>query len=143
MESSLCWVVDVPGAFEEVVERVTVALGEYGFGVLSRIDVHEVLRAKIGVERPPLTILGACNPRFAHRALEIDPDIGLLIPCNATVEQLSPDRCRVRVGKPEVMLSVGTLREHGELAPLGGEASTLLMRVVDNLAAGGGASGNP
>lgn len=136
MEPSLCWVVDVPGAFEEVVDRVTVALGNHGFGVLSRIDAHEVLRAKIGVERPPLAILGACNPRFAHRALEVDPDIGLMIPCNTTVERLSPDLCRVRVGNPEALLGVGSLREHGELATLGGEARTLLRRVVDELAAG-------
>ena len=65
---------------------ITAALAEQGFGVLTEIDVAATLRAKIGVERAPLKILGACNPNFANRSLEIDPSVALLLPCNVVLE---------------------------------------------------------
>jgi len=72
---------DVPAA----VERVTAALTEQGFGVLTRIDVHDVLRAKIGADIEPYVILGACSPELAKRAIEEEPEVGLLLPCNVLV----------------------------------------------------------
>jgi uncharacterized protein (DUF302 family) len=65
---------------------VTAALAEQGFGVLSEIDVAATLLAKLGVERMPLKILGACNPTFANRSLEIDPSVALVLPCNVVLE---------------------------------------------------------
>ena len=76
--------VDAP--LEEIEPKVRAALQEQGFGVLTEIDVAATLRAKLGVERPALKILGACNPEFANRALGIDPSVSLVLPCNVVLE---------------------------------------------------------
>lgn len=79
------------------------ALTEQGFGVLTEIDVAATLRAKLGVERPPLKILGACNPALSHQALETDPSIALMLPCNVVVEE-APGGTRVRFVDPRVLM---------------------------------------
>lgn len=78
--------VDAPIERAEVAVRE--ALAEAGFGVLTEIDVAATLKAKIGIDRPPMKILGACNPTFAHQALELDPGVAVLLPCNAVVEEV-------------------------------------------------------
>ncbi len=72
-------------SFDEAIRRVTEALKEQGFGVLTEIDAKKVLKEKLGLERKPYKILGACNPHFAHKAIDIEPEIGTLLPCNILV----------------------------------------------------------
>lgn len=117
--------------FDEAVAKVTEALKAEGFGVLTTIDVRATLKAKLDVEFPPYTILGACNPPLAHRALTTDPNIGLLLPCNVVVRALPAQdgqpRTGVEVVDPESMLAVAN---SAELADVAHEARARLERVV-------------
>lgn len=78
----------VDTGYEETVRKVTEELRKEGFGVLTSIDVRDTLRKKLDVDFPRYVILGACNPRFAHRALESEPELGLLLPCNVIVHEM-------------------------------------------------------
>ena len=93
------------GNLEEVKTRLIEALKAQGFGVLTEIDVQKTLRQKIGVDFKPYQILGACNPRFAYKALSADEDIGLLLPCNIVLKQ-ERDGVEVSIQDPEVMFAV-------------------------------------
>ncbi len=93
--------VDAP--FDRTEAAVREALAEAGFGVLTEIDVAATLKAKIDVDRPPMKILGACNPTFAHQALETDPTVSVLLPCNAVVETVD-GRTRVSLVDPRELM---------------------------------------
>lgn len=118
---------DMP--YEEALERVTQALKSEGFGVLTRIDVKATLKEKLGKDFRPYTILGACNPPLAHRALTADPVVGLMLPCNVTVEGEEQDTSIVRIANPLAMMMVGQLAESAELARVAQEAREKLERV--------------
>ncbi len=90
---------------DEADAAVRQALGAQGFGVLTEIDVAATLKAKIGVDRPPLKILGACNPTFAHQALELDPSTSLLLPCNVVLESAGDARTRVAIVDPRELMA--------------------------------------
>ncbi len=94
------------GTYEEVVEKTVEALKSQGFGVLTEIDVKATLKKKIDVDVPQHTILGACNPGFAHKALETEPDIGLLLPCNVTVRETGENEFAVTAVNPVKLLSM-------------------------------------
>jgi uncharacterized protein (DUF302 family) len=97
--------VKLNGTMEEVKAKVTEALKTQGFGILTEIDLQKTLKQKIGVDFKPYQILGACNPRFAYRALSADESIGLLLPCNVVLKQ-EEDGVEVSIQDPEVMFSV-------------------------------------
>ena len=101
----------MPGVtYEEAIERVTAALKEQGFGILTRIDVAETLKAKIGADFRPYVILGACNPVLAHQALSADDNIGLMLPCNVCVYE-QDGQVTIAVIKPKAaMEAVGNDR---------------------------------
>ncbi len=116
--------------FETVLERVTQALQAEGFGVLTDIDMQATMKAKLNADMQPYRILGACNPPMAHRALETDPEVGLLLPCNVVIRQLPDHRIHVSFMDPAAVLR---LVNHPGIDELAGEVKTRLQRVCDSL----------
>lgn len=119
---------------EEAIRRVTDALAAENFGVLSRIDVHDKFREKLDVEFRPYTILGACSPELAHVALDTAPEIGLLLPCNVTVEE-DDGGVLVRIVDATWMMEAGGYADHPTVGPIGREADERLRRVAEALKA--------
>jgi uncharacterized protein (DUF302 family) len=115
--------------FPEAVARVRAALAAHGFGVLTEIDVTATMRAKLGEQMEDYVILGACNPPFAHQALDIDRSIGLLLPCNVVVRAGS-DGTLVEALDPQVMV---TLTGRAELKPVADEVARRLAAALAEL----------
>ena len=120
---------DLP--FEEVVAEVKDAFGAQGFGTLTEIDVQATLKQKLGLDIDPYLILGTCNPQLAHRALEIEPEIGLLLPCNVVVRRHAGTTL-VHALDPQVMVQVP---QRPELQPIADEADRRIRTALDSLAA--------
>lgn len=122
--------VRIKADFETAQMRVSAALKQEGFGVLTEIDIQETLKQKLGVDFRPYKILGACNPPLAYRALTAVPEVGLLLPCNVTLSQLEAGTIEVSIVDPLTMLGfVG----RPELEPVAEEARARLARVVETL----------
>ncbi len=117
--------------FAEAVARTKEALREQGFGVLTEIDVRSTLHDKLGEDMEDYLILGACNPRLAHRALGVDRRIGLLLPCNVVV-RADGDHTLVEAIEPTTMV---TITGEQDLAPVADEAKGLLRAALDGLTA--------
>lgn len=115
---------------EQAIVRVTAALAAEGFGILTRIDVKDTLKKKLDLEFRDYVILGACNPRLAHRALNAEPQIGLLLPCNVVVQR-SDDGVVVSIADPSAMFRIV---DNPALEPIAKDADERLRRVIDSLA---------
>ena len=112
--------------FATVERSIRAALAERGFGILTEIDVAATLKNKLGVNRSALKILGACNPTFAHQALEIDPSVALFMPCNVVIEQLG-DKVQVSAMDPSIMMG------SPETEAIAQEAQRLLGEAVQSV----------
>lgn len=118
--------VKVSCGFDEAIEKVTEALKTEGFGVLTEIDVKATLKKKLDVDRKPYTILGACNPVLANQAINAEPDIGLLLPCNVLVREEENGETKVMFMDPAAVL---TLVDAPEVQTLANEVRAKLERV--------------
>jgi uncharacterized protein (DUF302 family) len=120
----------INAAFDEVIRRVTAALKEEGFGVLTDIDVQATLKAKLGADVPPYRILGACNPSFAHQALQVEDKLGVLLPCNVIVRDAGAGLTEVAAIDPVTSMDrTGNPR----LAAVADEVRARLLRAVEHV----------
>lgn len=122
--------VNVDSSFDDAVAKVTEELQKEGFGVLTEIDVKATLKKKLDIDKRPYKILGACNPVLANQALDAEPDIGLLLPCNVIVRENEDGSVTVGFMDPSAVLG---LVQRDELKALGEEVLSRLQRVRDAL----------
>lgn len=119
--------------YDQALEKVAAALKAEGFGILTRIDVRATMKEKLGEEFRPYAILGACNPPLAHKALSTDAWVGLMLPCNVTVEAAEQGGSIVRIVNPRMMMAVGNLGRHPAMLETAETAYVKLHRVAEAL----------
>ena len=136
MTQQIAFEVTLPVAYEQAIERTTEALKAEGFGILTRIDVKATLKEKINAEFRPYAILGACNPPLAHKALSHDGVVGLMLPCNVTVEAQDATTSIVRIGDPDAFLRIGDFSKDAVLQEIAKEARDRLSRAAEALKRG-------
>ena len=122
--------VTIKATMEDAEAKVRDALMEQGFGVLTEIDVQKVMKAKLDIDRSGYKILGACNPDFAHKAIEAEPDIGLLLPCNVLLQELENGEVKVGFMDPNAVLKLVDNPHVHEVAP---QVRDILQKVADSL----------
>lgn len=130
--SEMAYEVQLKTPYDQSLEQVVEELQKEGFGVLTRIDVHNAFKEKLNVEFRNYSILGACNPTLAHKALSSRPDAGLMLPCNVIVEE-NESGTLVRIIDPAAMMSAGGFADDPVLQDVGGEAEKRLKRVAEAL----------
>lgn len=121
--------IEIPLSYEEAVPKVKEAFKEQGFGTLTEIDVRATLKEKIDRDIEPYVILGTCNPHLASKALDVERDIGLLLPCNVVVTERE-GKTLVQALDPQVMVSVPG---RDELKPIADEAAVRISRALESL----------
>ena len=127
--------VELPLGFDEAIGRVTEALKAEQFGIISRIDLHATFKEKLDVDGLPHTILGACNPTLAHKAVSTMPEAAVMLPCNVTVQAIGEDRSIVRIVSPAAVMAGAGLEKDPVVREVGDEAEAKLKRVAEALAA--------
>ena len=115
---------------EDAVNKVTTALSAQGFGVVTDMDVQAIMKKKLGKEMRPYRILGACNPKLAHQAIEQENTMGLLLPCKVILYQTADDQFWVSFARPSAVFQ---LVQNPSLAPIAGEVDTLIRQVFESL----------
>jgi uncharacterized protein (DUF302 family) len=125
--------VEMDQPYDEAIDLVTQALKAEGFGVLTEIDVKATLKKKLDTDFRPYVILGACNPPLAHKALNAAPEVGMMLPCNVTVEARDDGGSIVRILDPKFMMGVGTFGENPALKEVAAQAHEKLGRVAHSL----------
>ena len=119
---------DMP--FDAAIEHVTKALADKGFGVLTTIDVKATLKKKIDVDFKPYTILGACNPQFAYKALQAEDKIGTMLPCNVIVIENAPGKVEVSAVDPAASMAA---IDNADLAAVAGPVREMLQDMIEGL----------
>jgi len=117
-------------SFDSAIEHVTQALARKGFGVLTNIDVRATMKKKLNIDFRPYTILGACNPQFAHKALQIDDKVGTMLPCNVVVQEIGNGEVEVSAVDPIASMSA---IENPKLSSIASEVRSMLKHVIDSL----------
>ena len=123
--------VEVPVGYEQAIERTTDALKAQGFGVLTTIDVQQTLKQKLNRDFRKYAILGACNPPLADRALHAELEVGLLLPCNVIIYEVSPGRSAVSAMAP--LAALGIVGDNPELQAVAAEADRRLRGALTSL----------
>lgn len=131
--TAIAFEVELSVSYEDAILKLTAALAAEGFGILTRIDVKETLKKKIDVDFKPYTILGACNPPLAHQALSHSSVVGLMLPCNATVEAGDGGGSIVRIGDPAAFMQVGDFSKDAVFQEVASEARQRLQRAAEAL----------
>jgi uncharacterized protein (DUF302 family) len=116
-------------SYDEILPRVVEALKAEGFGVITEIDVKKTMKEKLDVDVPPHMILGACNPKLAHAAISVEPDLGVLLPCNVVVYETDSGTRVTAVNAGAMLGMVG----NDKLAPIADEVQERLTRVLESL----------
>ena len=116
--------------FDQAIGAAEAALAEEGFGVINRIDIQATLKVKIGADFRPYTILGACNPKLAHEALQLEDKVGTMLPCNVVVQDLGSGETEIAAIDPVASMQA---IENGELASAAAEVRAKLQRAIDSV----------
>lgn len=130
MNDELGFELRIDQPYEQAIESVTAALKTQGFGVLTRIDVRATMKEKLGADFRPYSILGACNPPLAYKALSHAPEVGLLLPCNVTVEESEPGKSLVRIANPATMVLAVNRPGDAVMQEVANEALQKMMNVI-------------
>ena len=120
----------INGTFEDVIDKVTQGLKDEGFGILTEIDVTETLKKKLDIDLKKYRILGACNPPYAHKALQAEDKIGTMLPCNVIVQEIEAGTIEVAAVNP--MASMQAV-ENEKLNEVANEITAMLENVIEKL----------